>query len=95
MVVGKLLADELGLRVGRLRYADESCGTADAFWMCRGSRRFRIAGIFDSGFYDYDANWGFVTLAAAQNLAGVGDVVSVLEFRIARRGSRRSRWARD
>ncbi len=47
------------------------------------SRRFRIAGIFDSGFYDYDANWGFVTLSAVQNLAGVGDVVSELEFRIA------------
>jgi lipoprotein-releasing system permease protein len=34
-------------------------------------------------FYDYDANWGFVTLHAAQNLAGVGDVASVVEFRIA------------
>ena len=47
------------------------------------SKRFRIAGIFDSGFYDYDANWGFIALAAAQNMAGVGDVASVLEFRIA------------
>jgi lipoprotein-releasing system permease protein len=46
------------------------------------SRRFRVAGIFDSGFYDYDANWAFSTLAAAQNLAGVGDVASVLEFRV-------------
>jgi lipoprotein-releasing system permease protein len=47
------------------------------------SERFRISGIFDSGFYDYDANWAFVTLHAAQKLAGVGDVASVLEFRIA------------
>ena len=46
------------------------------------SRRFRVAGVFDSGFYDYDANWVFATLAAAQNLAGVGDVASVLEFRM-------------
>jgi lipoprotein-releasing system permease protein len=47
------------------------------------SRRFRIAGVFNSGFYDYDANWVFAKLPAAQNLAGVGNVASVLEFRIA------------
>src|SRR5205085_7192759 len=28
-------------------------------------------------------NWGVVALAAAQHLAGIGDVVSVLEFRVA------------
>ena len=41
-----------------------------------------MTGIFDSGFYDYDANWGFVTLGSAQALAGVGDVVSLLEVRV-------------
>ena len=46
------------------------------------SRRFRVTGIFDSGFYDYDANWGFVTLNSAQSLAGIGDVVSLLEVRV-------------
>jgi lipoprotein-releasing system permease protein len=45
------------------------------------SRRFRIAGVFDSGFYDYDQNWCFLTLADAQNLSGGGDAVNVLEFR--------------
>src|SRR5271169_886512 len=48
------------------------------------TRRFRVAGIFDSGFYDYDENWCFVTLPAAQSLAGTGDVVNVLEFRLAK-----------
>jgi len=46
------------------------------------SRRFRITGVFDSGFYDYDANWGFVALSSAQTLAGIGDVVSLLEIRV-------------
>jgi lipoprotein-releasing system permease protein len=44
--------------------------------------RFRVAGIFDSGFYDYDSSWGFVRLSDAQQLFGLGDVVSVLEFKI-------------
>src|SRR6202020_2459142 len=42
----------------------------------------RVTGIFNSGFYDYDANWGFVNLASAQSLSGIGDVVSLLEFRV-------------
>ena len=46
------------------------------------TRRFRVAGVFDSGFYDYDENWCFLTLAAAQGLSGAGDVVNVLEFRL-------------
>ncbi|MGH9782057.1 MAG: ABC transporter permease, partial [Candidatus Acidiferrales bacterium] len=41
-----------------------------------------ITGIYDSGFYDYDANWAFITLQDAQELAGIGDVVSLLEVRV-------------
>jgi lipoprotein-releasing system permease protein len=48
------------------------------------SRRFRVAGVFESGFYDYDENWCFVSLPAAQSLTGAGDVVNVLEFRLAK-----------
>jgi lipoprotein-releasing system permease protein len=57
-------------------------GSLTPFGMLPRSRRFRVTGIFDSGFYDYDANWGFVTLDSAQNLAGVGQVVSLLEIRV-------------
>jgi lipoprotein-releasing system permease protein len=83
LVVGKILADELELGAGDYVTLTSPSGRLTPFGLVPRTRRFRIAGIFDSGFYDYDANWGFVTLAAGQNLAGVGDVVSVLEFRIA------------
>jgi lipoprotein-releasing system permease protein len=83
VIVGKLLADEMGLRVGDFVTLTSPVGQLTPFGMVPRSRRFRITGIFDSGFYDYDANWAFSSLGAVQNLAGVGDVVSVLEFRIA------------
>ena len=83
VVVGKLLADDLQLKPGDYVTLTSPAGHMTPFGMIPRSQRFRISGIFDSGFYDYDANWGFVSLPAAQNLAGVGDVVSVLEFRIA------------
>lgn len=83
VVVGKMLADDLKLRPNDYVTLTSPAGHMTPFGMIPRSQRFRISGIFDSGFYDYDANWSFVTLRAAQNLAGVGDVASVLEFRIA------------
>lgn len=83
VVIGKILADELHLRVGDFVTLTSPSGSLTPFGLVPRSRRFRIAGVFDSGFYDYDANWGFIALSAAQNMAGVGDVASVLEFRIA------------
>jgi lipoprotein-releasing system permease protein len=83
IVLGKLLANQMGFSVGDYVTLTSPVGQLTPFGMVPRTRRFRIAGIFDSGFYDYDANWCFVTLHALQNLAGVGDVVSALEFRIA------------
>ena len=82
VIVGHLMADELKLHTGDYVTLTSPEGRLTPYGMMPRSRRFRIAGVFDSGFYDYDANWVFATLPAAQNLAGVGDVVSVLEFRL-------------
>jgi lipoprotein-releasing system permease protein len=84
LMVGRILAEELKISAGDYVTLTSPQGNLTPFGMLPRSRRFRVAGIFDSGFYDYDANWGFVTLASAQGLAGVGDVVSLLEVRIAR-----------
>jgi lipoprotein-releasing system permease protein len=57
-------------------------GRLTPFGMMPRTRRFRVAGVFDSGFYDYDENWCFLKLSAAQALSGVGDLANVLEFRL-------------
>jgi lipoprotein-releasing system permease protein len=83
IVIGKILADEIHLRTGDYVTLTSPAGQLTPYGMVPRTKRFRIAGIYDSGFYDYDANWGFIALGPAQNMAGVGDVASVLEFRIA------------
>jgi len=82
ILLGRTLAAELKLSAGDYVTLMSPQGRLTPFGMIPRSRRFRVTGIFDSGFYDYDANWGFITLTAAQGLAGLGDVVNVLEFRI-------------
>jgi lipoprotein-releasing system permease protein len=82
MVVGKLLADEWKVKPGDYVTLTSPQGRLTPFGMMPRTRRFRVAGIFESGFYDYDENWCFISLPAAQSLAGVGDLVNVLEFRL-------------
>ncbi len=82
IVVGHTLAQELTLSAGDYVTLTSPQGRLTPFGMAPRSRRFRVAAIFDSGFYDYDANWAFVTLSAAQGLAGTSDLAGVLEFRI-------------
>jgi lipoprotein-releasing system permease protein len=81
VLIGKLLADDAGIAAGEYVTLTSPQGSLTPFGMLPRSRRFRVAGIFDTGFYDYDANWAFVSLSAAQSLAGIGDVVSLLEIR--------------
>ena len=82
IILGHMLADELELRVGDNVTLMSPSGRLTPFGMVPRTRTFRVTGIFDSGFYDFDAHWGFVTLASAQNLAGVGDEVIALEVRV-------------
>jgi lipoprotein-releasing system permease protein len=82
LVVGRILAGDMKISAGDYVTLTSPQTSLTPFGMLPRSRRFRIAGVFDSGFYDYDANWGFVTLGAAQRLAGIGDVVSLLEVRV-------------
>src|SRR5882757_8160316 len=82
LIVGKQLSDEWKLRPGDYVTLTSPQGRLTPFGLMPRTRRFRVAAVFESGFYDYDENWCFVSLAAAQSLAGAGDIVNVLEFRL-------------
>jgi lipoprotein-releasing system permease protein len=82
LLVGKQLAEEWKMSPGDYVTLTSPQGRLTPFGLMPRTRRFRVAGVFDSGFYDYDENWCFLTLAAAQELAGTSDVVNVIEFRL-------------
>ncbi len=82
LLIGKQLAADWKLGPGDYVTLTSPQGRLTPFGIVPRTRRFRVGGVFDSGFYDYDENWCFLTLHAAQELAGAGDVANVLEFRI-------------
>jgi lipoprotein-releasing system permease protein len=83
VVIGRVMAETLGAKVGDTVLLTSPQGHLTPFGMVPRYERFKVAGVFDSGFYDFDSNWAFTSLGAAQKLLSVGDVVSVLEFKIA------------
>jgi lipoprotein-releasing system permease protein len=82
LLVGKELARDWKISPGDFVTLTSPQGRLTPYGLVPRTRRFRVAGIFDSGFYDYDANWCFLNLPAAQSLSGTGDLVNVLEFRL-------------
>jgi lipoprotein-releasing system permease protein len=82
IVLGKDMADDLGATVGSQVMVISPQGELTPFGLVPKYTRFRVVGIFNSGFFDYDNSWAFASLYDAQQLEGLGDVVTVLEFKI-------------
>ncbi len=82
ILLGKEMADELGAHVGSTVLVTSPQGELTPFGLVPKYTRFRVAGIFDSGFYDYDSSWAFTRLSDAQHLFALGDVIQIIEFKI-------------
>jgi lipoprotein-releasing system permease protein len=82
IVLGKDMADNLGAAVGSVVMVTSPQGELTPFGMVPKYNRFHVVGIFNSGFFDYDSSWAFVRLSDAQQLFGLGDLISVLEFKV-------------
>ena len=46
------------------------------------TRKFRIAAIFYSGMYEYDAAHAYMTIESAQNLFSLGESISAIEVKV-------------
>ncbi len=82
LVIGRDLAKEVGLRLGDiatvLAPSPEVLGTR----ILPRSRDFRVVGIFESGLYDYDSRWAYISLDAERRLTGDSEVVQVIQMQV-------------
>ncbi len=82
IILGKDMAVEIGATVGSVVLVTSPQGELTPFGMVPKYIRFHVAGIFNSGFFDYDSSWAFIRLSDAQQLFGLGDVISVIQFKL-------------
>ncbi len=69
-VIGAELAMHAGLKVGDVAQIISGDAQLTPLGLAPRYRRLRIAGIFRTGLYEYDATWIYVSLPVASNLAG-------------------------
>lgn len=68
ILVGTTLAENLGLQVGDQVQVLTPQGTLSPMGMVPRPRTLRVAGIFSLGLFEFDAQWGFVSLDVARRL---------------------------
>src|SRR5580700_5200580 len=77
IILGTDMSEELGATVGSVVLVTSPQGELTPFGMVPKYIRFRVTGIFN-----YDSSWAFIRLSDAQQLFGLGDVISVIQFKL-------------
>ncbi len=82
ILLGNDLAETVGAVVGDKVTLISPQGELTPYGVIPKWTPFRLAGIFHSGFYQYDSAMGFVRLADSQRLFHEPDLLSVISFKV-------------
>ena len=82
IVIGHELALNLGAVLADTILVTSPQGDLTPLGLLPRYQRFRVVGIFTSGFYQYDSTYAFMRLADSQRLFSEPDLISVFSFRI-------------
>jgi lipoprotein-releasing system permease protein len=82
IVIGQDMAETLGAQVGDKVMVTSPQGELTPFGIVPKYVGYRVAGIFKSGFYQYDSSYAFIRLADAQKLFSEPDLISAVSFKV-------------
>jgi lipoprotein-releasing system permease protein len=82
ILIGKEMAHTLGVKVGDTVKVFYPVGRMTPLGMTASEKTLRVSAIFESGLWDIDANWAYVSLNSARRLLSLpSDSVSVIQFK--------------
>ncbi len=82
IILGSKLAQDTGMLLNSIVTVISPQGNLTPFGPEPGKQRFRVVGIFESGFFDFDDNWAYSSLAAVQKILSLRDVVNSIELKV-------------
>ncbi len=82
IVIGNDLAQTLGVKPGDTVMVISPQGALTPLGIVPRFQPFRVAGVFLSGFYQYDSSYAVTRLADAQRLFSEPDLISVISFKV-------------
>jgi len=82
VILGKGLAGNMGVITGDSVYVISPRGMLSPMGHLPAMKRFRVAGLFESGMYEYDSSLAYMHLEDAQGLLRMDDAVTGIEIRV-------------
>ncbi len=82
IILGRKLADDTGMLLNSVVTVISPQGKLTPLGPVPATRRYRVVGIFESGFYDIDDNWAYASRENVQHLLSVTDVVNSIELKL-------------
>lgn len=82
ILLGRRLADAVGARVGTIITILNPQQEMTPLGRIPGYKRFQVAGILETGFFQLDNLWAVCLLRDAQRALSLGDVINSIEFRL-------------
>lgn len=82
ILIGKELAVNLGVIKGDKLMVILPQGDITPFGLMPKMVEFQIAGVFETGMFDYDTTMGYINLEEAQKLLGIGDKITGIEVKV-------------
>ena len=82
IILGKELARNLGVGMGNAVYLISSRGMISPMGYLPAMKRFQVAGLFESGMYEYDGSLAYIHLSDAQKILHMEDSITGIEVRV-------------
>ena len=82
LLLGKELAKHLNLFVGDKVNVISPMGNITPLGMMPKMKPFRVAGIFNTGMFEYDSTLAYVSLGQAQSFFDLGDTVTGIQLKV-------------
>ncbi|MBU4420361.1 MAG: lipoprotein-releasing ABC transporter permease subunit [Proteobacteria bacterium] len=82
IILGKELAKNLGVMQGDPVYLISPMGMISPIGHIPTMKRFKVAGLFESGMYEYDRTLSYIHIKDAQKILRMGDSVNGIEVRV-------------
>ncbi|MDL1981383.1 MAG: lipoprotein-releasing ABC transporter permease subunit [Deltaproteobacteria bacterium] len=82
IILGKELAKNLGVMQGDSVYLISPRGMISPIGHIPTMKRFKVAGLFESGMYEYDRSLAYIHIKDAQKILHMGDSVNGIEVRV-------------
>jgi lipoprotein-releasing system permease protein len=85
VIIGKRLAEDANLKINDTVKAiiPEGRGELTPVGLAPEQRSYRVVGIFESGLYEYDSAWAYISMDAARSIVGEGEAATVVQVTLA------------